>query len=83
MRSKHQMPFGADITKEGVRFALWAPSAKTCSLSLDGETMTMPAAGQGWFKANVSRAKVGERYGYAIDGGHGSRARPRVALPGR
>ena len=68
MRSKHSMPFGADLGPGGVRFALWAPSAKACALSLAGETVPMPAAGQGWFKTSVAEAKAGDRYGYAIDG---------------
>ena len=68
MRSKHQMPFGADIGPDGVRFALWAPSAKACSLSLDGQRVAMLAAGQGWFKAQVGDAVVGQRYGFALDG---------------
>ncbi len=67
MRSKHQMPFGADVSRDGVRFALWAPSAKDCTLSLQGRTVAMDAAGQGWFKATIADAKAGERYGYAID----------------
>ena len=68
MRSKHQMPFGADVSRDGVRFALWAPSAKDCTLSLQGRTVAMDAAGQGWFKATIADAKAGERYGYVIDG---------------
>ncbi len=68
MRSKHSMPFGADFGKDGVRFALWAPSAKACSLALGARNVAMDAAGQGWFKASVADAKAGERYGYAIDG---------------
>ena len=68
MRSKHQMPFGADVSRDGVRFALWAPSAKACGVAIGGRTVAMEAAGQGWFKATVAEAKAGERYGYAIDG---------------
>ena len=68
MRSKHSMPFGADAGQDGVRFALWAPSAESCALAIGGRKVAMEAAGQGWFKANVADATAGERYGYAIDG---------------
>lgn len=68
MRSKHQMPFGADVGQDGVRFALWAPSAAACTLTVGEKTMPMVAAGQGWFKAHVAEAKAGDRYGYGIDG---------------
>ena len=68
MRSKHQMPFGTDVGKDGVRFSLWAPSATECSLAVADAKVVMEAAGQGWFKQTVPDAKTGERYGYAIDG---------------
>jgi 1,4-alpha-glucan branching enzyme len=44
MRRVHAMPFGAQITDEGVRFALWAPTAREVSLVLDGQERPMPAA---------------------------------------
>ena len=68
MRSKHQMPFGADVSKDGVRFALWAPSANSCNVALGGKTVAMEAAGQGWFKHTAESAKAGDRYGFSIDG---------------
>ena len=68
MRSKHQMPFGADLGTDEVRFALWAPSAKSCSLAIADETVPMTAAGQGWFKAQVSKVVAGQRYGFSLDG---------------
>ncbi len=67
MRSKHQMPFGADVSKDGVRFALWAPSAKACSVAVGGKTFAMDAAGQGWFKHTALGAKAQDRYGFSID----------------
>ena len=66
--SKHEMPFGAEVTSEGVRFALWAPSAKRVELACGPRRRELPAIGQGWFKLVDTEAKIGERYGYAIDG---------------
>ena len=62
------MPFGAEISGDGVRFALWAPSAKGVDLVCGDRRVAMPAIGQGWYKLLDPAAKPGERYGYAIDG---------------
>lgn len=62
------MPFGAEITKAGVRFALWAPSAKSVDLEIEGRRVSMPSIGQGWYKIVDETAKPGDRYGYSIDG---------------
>lgn len=68
MHSKHAMPFGADVTPDGVRFALWAPSARTVTLDCDGRRTEMDAAGQGWFRTLDRAARAGDRYGFLIDG---------------
>ena len=68
MHSSHSMPFGAEIVSEGVRFALWAPSASRVDLVREGHRVAMPAIGQGWYKLLDSEAKAGERYGFSIDG---------------
>ncbi len=69
MRRVHAMPFGAAITDEGVRFALWAPSAKNVSLLLDGAEHPMPDLGSGWRQLSVPDALAGQRYAFRIDGG--------------
>ena len=68
MHSKHLMPFGAETSKDGVRFALWAPSADRVDLSLGERRVAMPMVGQGWYKLVEPNAKPGDRYGFAIDG---------------
>ena len=62
------MPFGAKVETDGVRFAIWAPSAKRVALLCDGTTHEVPSAGQGWFKCLQRQAKAGSRYMYQIDG---------------
>ena len=62
------MPFGAEITNQGVRFALWAPSSARVDLVCGNRRVEMPAIGQGWFKYTDAAAKAGERYAFAIDG---------------
>jgi maltooligosyltrehalose trehalohydrolase len=62
------MPFGAEITDEGVRFSLWAPTAREVELMLDGNAHVMPTAGAGWRRLVMPEARVGARYAYRIDG---------------
>ena len=61
MRRAHSMPFGAAITDEGVRFALWAPTTREVALVLDGAEHPMPAAEDGWHRLVVSEARPGSR----------------------
>ncbi|HEX8168175.1 MAG TPA: malto-oligosyltrehalose trehalohydrolase [Beijerinckiaceae bacterium] len=68
MQRFHSMPFGAEVTGEGVRFSLWAPTAREVSLVLDGKARTMPDAGAGWRRLVVPDARAGSRYRYRIDG---------------
>ncbi len=67
-RSRHAMPFGAELTGHGVRFALWAPSAGKVDLACGSRRIPMPAVGQGWYRLDDDAAAVGDRYGFAIDG---------------
>jgi maltooligosyltrehalose trehalohydrolase len=62
------MPFGAEITDEGVRFALWAPTAREVSLILDGQERRIEAAEDGWYRTIAPEARAGSRYAYRIDG---------------
>jgi maltooligosyltrehalose trehalohydrolase len=62
------MPFGAEITDGGVRFALWAPTATEVALVLDGAEHRMPDEGGGWRRLTRPDAGAGSRYGYRING---------------
>jgi malto-oligosyltrehalose trehalohydrolase len=64
------MPFGATVTADGVRFALWAPGAKSVALCLEDRdaAIDMPRQPDGWYQAQVSEACAGTRYRYLIDG---------------
>jgi maltooligosyltrehalose trehalohydrolase len=62
------MPFGAEQTDGGIRFALWAPSAKSVTLARGPSRLPMPMIGQGWYKLVDPDAKPGETYGFSIDG---------------
>jgi len=62
------MPFGAEMTAEGVRFALWAPTAREVRLVLDGAEQPMATEQDGWYRFVSPKARAGSRYGYRIDG---------------
>jgi malto-oligosyltrehalose trehalohydrolase len=65
----HAMPFGAALVAGGVRFRLWAPSARRVDLLLlDAEALPMQALAGGWYEATVARAGARTRYAYRIDG---------------
>ncbi|SCY72583.1 malto-oligosyltrehalose trehalohydrolase [Microvirga guangxiensis] len=68
MRRIHPMPFGAEVTSEGVRFALWAPTAADVRLVLNGAEHTMDRGGDGWYRLLTPEAQPGNLYGYKIDG---------------
>jgi maltooligosyltrehalose trehalohydrolase len=68
MQRFHSMPFGAEVMDDGVRFSLWAPSAREVELLLDGQAHSMPAAGAGWRRIVVPEARAGSSYRYRIDG---------------
>jgi maltooligosyltrehalose trehalohydrolase len=69
MRRRHAMPFGAELVDGGVRFALWAPSAASVDLVLDGSARPMPPGAGGWRALTVPGVGAGARYAYRIDGG--------------
>ncbi len=69
---QHPMPFGTEITPEGVLFRLWAPDARTVELVLESKEGTRslyPMTGdtQGWYRFLSSRAGPGSRYRFRID----------------
>ncbi len=68
MQRAHAMPFGAEPTEAGVRFSLYAPSAREVTLLLDGTEHAMPDAGDGWRRRLEPEARAGSRYAFCIDG---------------
>ena len=52
MRRHHELPFGAELTGDGVLFRLWAPRAKDVALLLEDAERSLqphppPLAGEG------------------------------------
>ena len=70
MKRVHRMPFGAECTNGGVRFRLWAPSARSVDLVLDGRpALAMTRSAEGWFDRVEKEAAPGTQYRFRIDGG--------------
>lgn len=71
MRRHHELPFGAELTRDGARFRLWAPRAETAALQLAAaDTALMPMVREpgGWFSLFTPLAGPGTRYRYVVDG---------------
>ncbi|MFP5348466.1 MAG: malto-oligosyltrehalose trehalohydrolase [Gammaproteobacteria bacterium] len=70
MNRMHRMPFGAELTADGCRFRLWAPSAERVELVLGtgaaARRSPMIAQANGWYAA-FAPATAGTRYGFRID----------------
>jgi 1,4-alpha-glucan branching enzyme/maltooligosyltrehalose trehalohydrolase len=69
----HEMPFGAQLTPQGVRFRLWAPGCDAVGLCIghaqDAPALPMAACGDGWFERAVAEARAGTRYRFEVNGG--------------
>ena len=69
MRRHRELPFGAELTREGVRFRLWAPQAQAASVRLDDPgDLPMTRMSGGWFELTTAAARAGSRYRYVVDG---------------
>jgi len=66
----HPLPFGATLLGDGTtRFRLWAPSAESMSVVLDGSApVPMRPTGNGWYEVTL-RCGPGARYRYRLPGG--------------
>jgi malto-oligosyltrehalose trehalohydrolase len=65
----HELPFGAELRADGIRFRLWAPRARSVLLLLeDGSEIPMRLEPEGWFSLETDRAAPGTRYRYVVDG---------------
>ncbi|HYZ39072.1 MAG TPA: malto-oligosyltrehalose trehalohydrolase, partial [Stellaceae bacterium] len=71
MRRHHELPFGAELTPDGVRFRVWAPRAKAVALQLegaDGGAIPMVREPNGWFSLSNELARPGDRYRFLVNG---------------
>ena len=69
MKRHHELPFGAEIVADGVRFRLWAPAENAVDVLVGGNAVAMTAAGDGWHEAVTSLARPGDSYAFRLDDG--------------
>ncbi len=65
------MAFGGEAGKDGVRFALWAPTAKSVTLVVDGTDHEIAEAGEGFVRTSVEetgRSEPGTDLALLADG---------------
>ncbi len=67
-RFAHNLPFGAELDGTMARFRIWAPSAESLFLELDGQDQPMQAELGGWHAARMP-AHAGSRYRYRLPDG--------------
>jgi malto-oligosyltrehalose trehalohydrolase len=68
MQRQYDLPFGAQVRDDGVRFRFWAPAARSVDLVVDGRELAMPRGDAGWYELSTTEARPGNRYRYRIDG---------------
>lgn len=70
---RHDMPFGAQMGEDGVRFRLWAPGCAQVALCIEDEQhaprLPMPAVGDGWFELTVPHIGPGTHYRFEVADG--------------
>jgi maltooligosyltrehalose trehalohydrolase len=69
-----RLPFGANVTPDGVHFRVWAPNADRVDVLIEaesgaeGSTHRLERAADGVHDGTVVGARVGTRYRYRLDG---------------
>jgi malto-oligosyltrehalose trehalohydrolase len=68
---RRTLPFGAELTRAGVHFRLWAPKHETIGLAIAGEerTHSMSAVGDGWHELEVPGCGPGALYQFILPDG--------------
>jgi maltooligosyltrehalose trehalohydrolase len=68
---QHAPMIGAFPRPEGTSFLLWAPSAKSVALVVEGhaDRFTLEPEGDGYFFQMVPSVHAGDRYKFSLDGG--------------
>jgi len=71
MHRRHELPFGAELAADGVRFRLWAPRARSVAVAIEeasAQQTPMLSEGGGWFSVTVPQTRAGTRYRWVLDG---------------
>jgi maltooligosyltrehalose trehalohydrolase len=65
-----ELPLGASVNGDGVRFRVWAPRRSRVDVVIEGRDRVVPLAAEtgGYFAGTVSGIGAGARYRYRLDG---------------
>jgi maltooligosyltrehalose trehalohydrolase len=68
---RHSMRFGTELTREGVRFRLWAPKHDRIALCIEGraQPFAMTLGHDGWHELHVDGVGPGTLYGFELPDG--------------
>ncbi|MCZ7660864.1 MAG: malto-oligosyltrehalose trehalohydrolase [Xanthobacteraceae bacterium] len=66
---RHEMRFGTEMTRDGVRFRLWAPKHDRILLRIDADEREMQRREGGWHALHVDGLGAGARYGFVLPDG--------------
>ena len=66
---KRRLPVGAEVTRDGVQFRVWAPKRKRVEVVLGSDTFPLTREANGYFSGSVATARAGTSYKFRLDGG--------------
>ncbi len=66
-----ELPFGAAVREDGVRFRVWAPEVMSLHVALEDrpEPLSMERDAEGWFELTTPEAGAGSRYQFLLPSG--------------
>jgi maltooligosyltrehalose trehalohydrolase len=67
-RVRPRLPNGAELTRDGVHFRVWAPKAERIDVVIDGAGYPLARESNDYFSGVVAGIAAGTRYGFRIDG---------------
>jgi maltooligosyltrehalose trehalohydrolase len=68
MRAGRRYPIGAELTRDGVAFRVWAPKRRRVAVVLDGDDEhSLQREPGGYFSTTVAEARSGTRYRFRLD----------------
>src|SRR5687767_9045165 len=69
MSASRRLPIGAELTRDGAHFRVWAPKRSRVDVVVDGRSTALTTEPGGYFSGLASGAKAGSRYRFRLDEG--------------
>src|SRR5688500_13810370 len=72
MREQRRLPVGAEVTRSGVHFRVWAPRRRRIEVVLESGRAAgghaLEHESEGYFSGTIPGAAAGDRYRFRLDG---------------